>query len=160
MFKDHAKEAVELYTSVIPNSRITKVSDLGPAPDFGHGSSGPMVVLDFELDGQPYTAMDGGPDFKFAEGMSIYVSCETQQEIDDHTAKLISGGGEQGPCGWIKDRFGVSWQIVPTILDSLLADKDPAKAKRALDAMLAMKKLDIAALERAHAGQEMATPRT
>ena len=159
MFKTGAQDAVRLYTSVIPNSRITKTTDLGDAPDFGQGRGPRMVVVDFELDGVPYTAMDGGPDFKFAEGTSIYVRCDTQQEIDDYTAKLIAGGGEQGPCGWLKDRFGLSWQIVPGVLDELLGDKDPAKAKRALDAMLAMQKLDIAALKAAHAGQETAAPR-
>lgn len=160
MFKSGAQEAARLYTSVVPNSRITSVSDLGEGPDFGQGPSPRMVVVDFELDGVPYTAMDGGPDFTFAQGTSIYVNCETQEEIDRYTETLIAGGGAQGPCGWLTDRFGVSWQIVPQVLGKLIGDKDPAKAKRALDAMLKMQKLDIAALKRAHAGQEMATPRT
>ena len=147
MFKDRAEEAVELYTSVVPNSRITNRWHLGDGP------TGPMVGLDFELDGRPYSAMDGGPSFSFAEGMSLWVDCETQEEIDDYSAKLIAGGGEQGPCGWLKDRFGVSWQIVPTVLGELITDKDATKAKRALEAMLGMKKLDIAALKRAHAGE-------
>lgn len=154
MFDKGAEEAVRLYTSVIPNSRITRAADLGEGP------SGAMKTFEFELDGRPYTAMDGGPDFSFSYGISLSVACDTQREIDDYTAKLIAGGGEQGPCGWIKDRWGVSWQIVPRILGDLLADKDREKAKRALDAMLGMQKLDIAALDRAHAGQEAATPRT
>ncbi len=154
MFTSGAEEAVRLYTSVIPNSRITSVSHMGEGP------SGEVSGIEFELDGRPYAAMDGGPSFSFSEGMSLFVTCETQQEIDAYSAKLIAGGGEQGPCGWLKDRFGVSWQIVPRILPDLLGDKDPAKAKRAMDAMLGMKKLDIAALKRAHAGQGVATPRT
>jgi predicted 3-demethylubiquinone-9 3-methyltransferase (glyoxalase superfamily) len=160
MFRSGAEDAVRLYTSVIPNSRITRATDLGDAPDFGQGPGPRMVVLDFELDGVPYTAMDGGSDFHFAQGMSIYVRCDTQAEIDDRTARLLAGGGQQGPCGWLTDRFGVSWQIVPGVLDELLGDKDPVKAKRALDAMLKMQKLDIAELRRAHAGQGTATPRT
>lgn len=160
MFKSGAEEAVRLYTSVIPSSRITSTTDLGPGPDFGQGPGPRMVLLDFELDGVPYTAMDGGPDFEFAQGTSIFVYCDTQTEVDDFTAKLLSGGGQQGPCGWLTDRFGVSWQVVPRVLEELIGDKDPAKAKRALDAMLKMQKLDIAELKRAHAGQVTATPRT
>lgn len=160
MFKSGALEAARLYTSLIPRSRITSSTDLGPGPDFGQGPGPRMVIVDFELDGVPYSAMDGGSDFAFSEGMSILVSCDTQQEIDDYTSGLMAGGGEQGPCGWLKDRFGVSWQIVPRVLDLLLADTDRAKAKRVLDAMLKMQKIDIAALERAHAGQGTATPRT
>lgn len=160
MFKSGAGEAVKLYTSLIPNSRITNTTDLGPGPDFGQGPGPRMVLLDFELDGVPYSAMDGGSDFHFSEGTSIYVRCDTQEEIDDRTARLLADGGQQGPCGWLTDRFGVSWQIVPGVLGELLADPDPGKAKRTLDAMLQMQKIDIAALRRAHAGQGTATPRT
>lgn len=156
-FKDHAEDAAKLYTSVFLNSRITDVSRYGegaPVP------AGTVMSVNFELDGHEFYALNGGPSFTFAEGISLFVSCETQQEIDEYSAKLIAGGGEQGPCGWLKDRFGVSWQIVPAVLGDLLGDKDQAKAKRAMQAMLGMKKLDIAELKRAHAGQEMATPRT
>jgi predicted 3-demethylubiquinone-9 3-methyltransferase (glyoxalase superfamily) len=144
-FNDQAEAAAKLYTSVIPNSRITETT--------------PMTVS-FELDGQRFVALDGGPTFKHEEGFSILVSCETQNEIDDYSAALIAGGGSQGPCGWLKDRFGVSWQIVPRVLGELIGDKDPVKAKRAIDAMLKMRKIDIAELRRAHAGQGTATPRT
>src|SRR5206468_10458241 len=100
-----------------------------------------------------FMILNGGPTFTFAEGMSLFVSCETQQEIDDYSAKLTAGGGEQGPCGWLKDRFGVSWQIVPRVLGEMLGDSDPARSQRTLHAMLGMKKLDIAGLRRAYDGK-------
>jgi predicted 3-demethylubiquinone-9 3-methyltransferase (glyoxalase superfamily) len=106
----------------------------------------------FELDGQRFMALNGGPSFTFAQGISLFVSCETQAEIDDYSAKLTAGSGEQGPCGWLTDRFGVSWQIIPAQLGKWLGDKDPVKARRALHAMLQMKKLDIAQLQQAHDG--------
>lgn len=156
-FNDQAEEAAKLYTSVFPNSRITNVSRYGEG---GPGPKGSVMSINFELDGQEFYALNGGPTFKFEEGISLFVSCESRREIDDYTAKLTVGGGEQGPCGWLKDRFGVSWQIVPRIIGELLGDKDPAKAQRAMQAMLGMKKLDIAELKQAHAGQGAATPRT
>lgn len=149
-YNDQAEDAAKLYTSVFKNSRITDVS---PGPD------GKVMSVSLELDGQEFYALNGGPSFTFAEGISLFVSCETQAEIDDYTAKLIAGGGEQGPCGWVKDRFGVSWQIIPRVLPELIGDEDPAKAQRALQAMLGMKKLDIAELQRAHAGAEPARAR-
>ena len=146
-FNDQAEDAAKLYTSVFKNSRITSISRYGEGAPFPKGTA---MGVSFELDGQEFNGLNGGPSFTFAEGISLFVSCETQKEIDDYTAKLIAGGGEQGSCGWIKDRFGVSWQIVPAVLGALLGDKDPAKAGRAMQAMLKMKKLDIAELERAH----------
>ena len=143
-FNDQAEEAMKLYTSIFKNSRIVSTT---PGPD------GKVMSGEFELEGQRFIALNGGPSFTFAEGISLFVSCETQQEIDDHSAKLIAGGGSQGPCGWLTDRFGVSWQVIPRILGELLGDKDRAKADRAVKAMLAMRKLDIAALERAAAGR-------
>ena len=143
-FNDQAEEAMKLYTSIFKNSRIVSTT---PGPD------GKVMSGEFELEGQRFIALNGGPSFTFAEGISLFVSCETQREIDDHSAKLIAGGGSQGPCGWLTDRFGVSWQVIPRILGELLGDKDRAKADRAVKAMLAMKKLDIAALERAAAGR-------
>ena len=143
-FKDQAEEAMKLYTSIFKNSRIVSTM---PGPD------GKVMTGEFELDGQRFMALNGGPSFKFEQGISLFVSCDTQQEIDDYSAKLIAGGGSQGPCGWLTDEFGVSWQIIPRILGELLGDKDRAKADRAMKAMLGMKKLDIAGLERAHEGR-------
>lgn len=156
-YTDKAEEAAALYTSVFENSRITEVSRYGEGAPFPAGTA---MSVSFVLDGREFMALNGGPSFTFSDGISLFVGCETQQQIDDYAAKLTAGGGEQGPCGWLKDRFGVSWQIVPNILGTLLGDRDAAKAQRALTAMLGMKKLDIAELKRAHAGQGTATPRT
>ena len=145
-YNTEAQDAAKLYTSVFKNSKIISTSRYGdgaPAP------KGSVMSVIFELDGQRFHALNGGPSFKFAEGISLFVDCETQAEIDDYTAKLIANGGEQGPCGWIKDRFGVSWQVVPRVLGQLLGDKDQAKAGRVLQAMLKMKKLDIETLQQA-----------
>ncbi len=142
-----AEEAVKLYTSVFKNSRIVSTSrygDAGPMP------KGTLMSANFEIDGQEFIALNGGPSFTFSEGISLFVGCETQQEIDDLCEKLTAGGGEQGPCGWLKDPFGVSWQIVPTVLGKMLGDKDAAKAGRVMQAMLQMKKIDIAGLRRAY----------
>jgi predicted 3-demethylubiquinone-9 3-methyltransferase (glyoxalase superfamily) len=141
-FADRAEEAVKLYTSVFANSRIVSESRAG----------GALISATFELDGQRYIALNGGPSFSFAQGISLFVSCETQKEIDTYWEKLTAGGGEPGRCGWLKDPFGLSWQIVPSILGSLLGDPDRNKSNRALQAMLQMTKLDIRALEQAHQG--------
>jgi predicted 3-demethylubiquinone-9 3-methyltransferase (glyoxalase superfamily) len=143
-FNDQAGDAMTLYTSIFKRSRIVSTT---PGPD------GKVMTGEFELEGQPFIALNGGPTFTFAEGISLFVTCETQREIDDYSAKLIAGGGSQGPCGWVKDRFGVSWQIVPRILAELLRDPDRARADRALKAMLGMKKLDIEGLQRAAEGR-------
>ena len=146
-FDTQAEEAAEFYTSVFPSSRITDVSRYGSA---GPGREGSVMTVTFELDGQQFTALNGGPEFTFNEAISFSVSCETQAEVDDYWSKL-SDGGEEGPCGWLKDRFGVSWQIVPTALPRLLGDPDREKSQRVMAAMLQMKKIEIDELERAAA---------
>jgi RNA polymerase sigma-70 factor (ECF subfamily) len=148
-YNDGAEDAANLYVSTFKNSRITHISrypDVDVAP-----KKGGVMTVELELDGQRFILLNGGPHFQFSEGISLSVECETQQEVDTYTEKLIAGGGSQGPCGWLKDRFGVSWQINPRILGQLLADPDAAKAKRVMEAMLKMTKIDIAALERAAA---------
>src|SRR5438067_8472536 len=150
-FNGTAEEAVKLYTSVFKNSRV--ISTQRYAADAPDRKKGEFMTAEIELDGQSFMVLNGGPSFQFSDGISLFVSCDSQQEIDDYCAKLTAGGGEQGACGWLKDRFGVSWQIVPRVLSELLGDKDPAKSQRTLQAMLQMKKLDIAALRRAYEGK-------
>ena len=147
-FDSQAEEAAELYTSVFPNSKIRHVSRWGEA---GPGEPGSVMTVEFELDGQPVTALNGGPEFAFTEAFSFQVSCETQEDVDRYWSAL-SDGGEEGPCGWLKDRYGLSWQIVPTALLRLIGDPDPERAQRAFAAMMKMGKLDIAELERAADG--------
>lgn len=153
-YDDQAEEAARLYTAVFPNSRITKVLRYGEAGHEVHGRpAGSVMTVSFELDGQPFTALNGGPLFRFNEAVSFQILCETQAEIDHYWAKLSEGGDARAQqCGWLKDRFGVSWQVTPRVLIDMLADPDPVKSQRAMQALLAMKKLDIAALEKAHAG--------
>jgi len=147
---DHqAEEAAKLYTSVFKSSKITNTTRYGEGAPFPKGT---VLTVEFELDGQPFIALNGGPHFKFSEAVSLSVDCQTQAEIDEYTEKLIAGGGKQGPCGWITDRFGLSWQINPSILGKMLGDKDPAKAARVMQAMLQMHKLDIAKLKQAYEG--------
>ena len=146
-FDTEGEEAARFYTSVFPRSTIgemTRYGSAGPRPE------GMVMTVSFELDGQRFTALNGGPDFTFNESISFEVSCESQEEVDAFWSKL-SDGGEEGPCGWLKDRFGVSWQIVPTRLPELLADPDPEKSQRVMQAMLGMKKIEIDELERAAA---------
>ncbi len=145
-FDGQAEEAANLYVSVFKNSKITDVQRYGEA---GPGVPGSVMVIGFELDGQEFTALNGGPEFKFNESVSFYVNCETQEEVDQLWQKLIEGGGEPGQCGWLKDRFGLSWQIVPTRLPELLQHPDPAKANRVMQAMLQMSKIDTRVLEEA-----------
>lgn len=154
-FDDQAEQAAEYYTSIFPNSRILAISRFGEAGQEIHGRPpGSVMTVEFELDGQRFTALNGGPVFTFNEAVSLIVNCETQDEIDYYWDKLTAGGDAAAQqCGWLKDKFGVSWQVVPTALDRMMTDPDPAKAARATEAMLAMKKLDIAALERAFEGQ-------
>ena len=144
-FDTEGEEAANFYTSVFPNSKIVHVSRYGEA---GPRPEGTAMVVSFELDGQKFTALNGGPDFTFNEAISFQVSCETQEEVDAFWNKL-SEGGEEGPCGWLKDKFGVSWQIIPTALPRLLGDPDREKSQRVMQAMLQMKKIEIAELERA-----------
>ncbi len=144
-----AERAAELYVSIFPNSKIVKTTRYGEA---GPGPAGSVMTVEFELDGQEFVALNGGPHFKFTEAVSLAVACETQEEVDRYSAELTSDGGAVGPCGWVTDRFGLSWQVNPSILSEMLADPDPARAARVFEAVLGMKKIDIAALERAYAG--------
>ena len=144
-FDTEGEAAANFYTSVFPNSRIIEVTHYGEA---GPRPAGTVMTVEFELDGSRFTALNGGPEFTFDEAISFQVSCENQDEVDEFWSRL-SEGGEEGPCGWLKDRYGVSWQIVPTRLIELVNDQDPEKAQRAMGAMLEMKKIDIAAVEQA-----------
>jgi predicted 3-demethylubiquinone-9 3-methyltransferase (glyoxalase superfamily) len=150
-FDTDAEPAAELYTSVFPNSRIVEVTHYGSA---GPRPEGMVMTVSFELDGQKVVALNGGQDFRLTEAFSFAVSCETQDEVDSYW-EALSEGGEKGPCGWLKDKFGLSWQIVPTALPRLLADPDTQKAQRVMAAMLEMKKIDIEALERAAEGVQV-----
>ncbi len=152
-FDDQAEEAASFYTAIFPNSKLTRVSRYTEAGKELHGKEpGSAMAVAFELDGQPFTALNGGPMFRFSEAISFQVHCETQQQIDHYWEKLSQGGDESArQCGWLKDKFGVSWQIVPQILEELL-QKDAQTSQRVINALLQMKKLDIEALKRAHAG--------
>jgi predicted 3-demethylubiquinone-9 3-methyltransferase (glyoxalase superfamily) len=149
-FDKEAEEAANFYVSVFPNSKIGSVARYGEA---GPGEAATVMTVEFELDGQRFVALNGGPQYKFTEAVSFVINCETQDEVDDYWEKL-SEGGEQGPCGWLKDRYGLSWQVVPTVLPELLTDPDPEKAQRVMTAMLQMRKLEIEPLRRAYAGDE------
>ena len=146
-FDTEAEEAANFYTSVFPNSKIGEITRYGSA---GPRPEGMVLTVGFELDGQEFVALNGGSDFTFNEAVSFLVSCEDQEEVDRYWATL-SEGGEEGPCGWLKDRFGVSWQIVPSVLPELLADPDRERSQRVMQAMLNMKKIEIEELERAAA---------
>jgi predicted 3-demethylubiquinone-9 3-methyltransferase (glyoxalase superfamily) len=148
-FNTQAEEAATLYTSIFKDSKILTVSRYGEA---GPGPKGSAMTVSFQLEGQQFLALNGGPHFKFTEAISLLVNCESQQEVDELWSKLTADGGSESQCGWLKDRFGLSWQIVPTALGRMMSDPDPQKAKRTVEAMLQMKKLDIAALERAYRG--------
>ncbi len=146
-FDTEGKQAAEFYTSVFPNSRILEVTRYGEA---GPREAGMVMTVTFELDGYEFTALNGGPDFTFSEAISFQVLCEDQDEVDRYWHTL-SEGGEEGPCGWLKDRFGLSWQIIPRRLPELLADPDQERAQRVMRVMLEMKKIEITELERAAA---------
>lgn len=146
-FDNNAEEAVNYYVSIFKNSKINSVTRYG---DAGPGQPGTVLTIAFELDGLEFVALNGGPHFKFTEAISLYVNCTTQAEVDELWAKL-SAGGEEQQCGWLKDKYGLSWQIIPHTLIDLMQDKDPAKAQRVTEAMLKMVKIDIAALQRAYA---------
>jgi predicted 3-demethylubiquinone-9 3-methyltransferase (glyoxalase superfamily) len=146
-FDTEAEEAATFYTSVFPNSGVREIARYGEA---GSRPEGMVMTVAFELDGQPFTALNGGPEFTFSEAISFQVSCESQEEVDRYW-ETLSEGGEEGPCGWLKDRFGVSWQIVPTALPRLLGDPDRERSQRVMQAMLGMKKIEIGELERAAA---------
>lgn len=149
-FDTEAEEAAELYTSIFKNSRILSVARFPEAAP-REREPGAVMTVEFELDGQRFIAINGGPEFTFNEAVSLQIGCETQGEIDYYWEQL-SEGGEEGPCGWLKDRFGLSWQVTPTEMKELFADSDPARAERAMQAMLGMGKLDIAALRSAADG--------
>lgn len=140
-FDGKAEEAAHYYTSVFKNSKIHDVSRKG---------DGSVLVVNFEVEGHQFIGLNGGPEFSFTEAISISVSCESQQEVDE-LWETLTEGGEEGPCGWLKDKYGLSWQIVPTALPTLLSDPDPAKAQRVMEAMMSMKKIDVRLLEEAHA---------
>jgi predicted 3-demethylubiquinone-9 3-methyltransferase (glyoxalase superfamily) len=148
-FDDQAEEAVAFYLSVFKTATAGPVSRYG---DAGPGPKGQVMVASFEIDGVTFHALNGGPLYKFTEAVSFQISCKDQADVDWYWRRLTEGGGEPGPCGWLKDRFGLSWQVVPAVLPQLIGNPDPAKARRVTEAMLRMGKLDIAELEAAAAG--------
>ena len=148
-FDNEAEEAANFYISVFENSRIVDVSRYTEA---GPGEPGSIMVVEFELDGQRFVGINGGPQFKFDEAVSFQIHCETQDEVDYYWEKLLADGGEESQCGWLKDRYGLSWQVTPTGMAELFADDDKERANRAMEAMLKMKKLDIEELRRAADG--------
>jgi predicted 3-demethylubiquinone-9 3-methyltransferase (glyoxalase superfamily) len=150
-FDGQAEEAAAFYTAIFPNSRIDRV--MRAAADTPSGKKGDVLTVDFTLDGEPFNGLNGGPEFHFSESISFIVDCADQGEVDRYWDALVADGGEHGPCGWLKDRFGVSWQIVPKRLYELLDSPDPAANERAMQAMLQMGKLNVVELERAHAGE-------
>ena len=155
-FDNNAEPAAEFYVSIFKNSKILNVSRYG---DAGPGPKGSVMVVNFQLAGQEFIALNGGPPFKFSEAFSLVVNCENQKEVDEYWSKLTSGGGQESQCGWLKDKFGFSWQVVPAELGKLMSAKDPARASRVMQALLQMKKLDIAKLQRAADGKEPAFSR-
>lgn len=158
-FDDQAEEAAKFYVSVFENSRITSTTHYSSAGKEVHGRpAGSVMTVDFELDGASFTALNGGPHFQFNEAVSLQVFCESQQEIDYYWEKLAAGGDPKAQvCGWLKDRFGLSWQVVPTGMETMLASPESAGAKRAMEAFLKMKKVDLAELEEAFAGKARVT---
>ena len=148
-FDNQAEEAARFYTSIFKNSKIKNITHYGDAAAQASGRpKGSVMTVDFEIEGQDFVGLNGGPQFKFSEATSFVVSCRTQKEIDELWAKLTAGGGEPGPCGWLKDRFGLSWQVVPAVLSKLM-ERGPKRAERVMAALMKMGKLDIATLERA-----------
>ncbi len=156
-FDGNAEEAAQLYTSLIPGSRIVSVNR-SPA-DNPSGEKGSVLTVEFTLGGRSFTGLNGGPDFKFNEAVSLSIDCDDQAEVDRYWDALLADGGEESYCGWLKDRFGLSWQVVPRRLSELLTSADGGAAERAMQAMLKMRKLDIATLERAAAGEPAGSPR-
>ncbi len=152
-FDDKAEEAAAFYTAIFKNSKIVNVARYGDAGAQVTGKSkGTVMTVAFQLDGQEFVALNGGPQFKFTEAISLVVNCQTQEEVDEFWKKL-SDGGREVQCGWLKDKYGLSWQIVPTILSEMLNDPDPKKAERVMKAMLQMKKIDIKGLKQAYEQQ-------
>jgi predicted 3-demethylubiquinone-9 3-methyltransferase (glyoxalase superfamily) len=149
-FDTEAEEAAEFYCSVFPNSKITSVSHY---TEGSPGEPGTVMTVSWELDGNPFVGINGGPQFQFSEALSLEIRCADQDEVDHYWEKLIDGGGSEGQCGWLKDRYGVSWQVVPGGMEEVFADPDPKRAERAMQAMLQMTKLDVGALRRAADGE-------
>jgi predicted 3-demethylubiquinone-9 3-methyltransferase (glyoxalase superfamily) len=152
-FDTEAEEAAEFYCSIFPNSNILKVSRF---PEGGPREAGMVMTVDFELNGNRFTGINGGPEFKFDEAVSFLITCEGQDEVDHYWEKLTADGGQESMCGWVKDKYGVSWQVIPAGMEELFDDADPERAQRAMEAMLEMRKLDIAALQAAADGVEVA----
>lgn len=150
-FDRQAEEAATFYASILPDSSVNRV-DRAPA-DYPSGKAGDVITVDFTLMGRPFQGLNGGPEFSFSEAVSFVIPCEDQAEVDRYWEALLAGGGQESQCGWLKDRFGVSWQIVPTRLGELFGGPDRDGARRAMEAMLGMQKLDIAALEAAYEGR-------
>ena len=146
-FDNNAEEAMNFYVSIFKNSKILDVVRYG---DAGPGPKETVMCGTFQLEGQEFMALNGGPQFKFTEAISLFVNCETQEEVDDLWKKLIAGGGAPSQCGWLKDKFGLSWQIIPSVLLKMVADKDAEKSKRVMEAMLQMSKIDINRLKQAY----------
>jgi predicted 3-demethylubiquinone-9 3-methyltransferase (glyoxalase superfamily) len=149
-FDSNAEEASNFYVSIFKNSKVLKVSRYGEG---GPGPAGSVMIVNFQIEGQEFIALNGGPHFKFTEAISFSINCQTQEEVDYYWNRLIAGGGQESQCGWLKDKFGLSWQVVPTILGELLADKDAKKSQRVMQAMLKMKKIEIPELKRAAVGE-------
>jgi predicted 3-demethylubiquinone-9 3-methyltransferase (glyoxalase superfamily) len=145
-FKNQAEEAMDLYISVFPDSKILSTTRYG---EDGPGPRGALVTASFQLSGQDFMALNGGPSFAFSDGISLFVNCDTQEEVDELWERL-SAGGEKGPCGWLKDKFGVSWQVIPRVLGEMLNNPDPEKSRPVMNAMLQMSKIDIRALKEAY----------
>jgi predicted 3-demethylubiquinone-9 3-methyltransferase (glyoxalase superfamily) len=148
-FDSQAEEAANFYVSVFDNSKIVRTARSG---DAGPGPKGSVLTVEFDLDGERFTALNGGPMFKFTEAVSFVVHCKDQADVDKYWSALSGNGGQESQCGWLKDKYGLSWQIVPDILPKLLTNADPGKAGRAMQAMMQMKKIDVATLEKAAAG--------
>jgi len=153
-FDHQAEEAAKFYTSVFKNSKVGKILryDEAAAQAAG-GAAGSVLTIEFEIEGQKFTALNGGPQFKFNESVSFVVNCKTQEEVDYFWEKLTAGGGQESECGWLKDKFGLSWQVTPTVLIDMLNDKDPKKAGRVMKAMMQMQKIEINKLKAAYAGK-------
>src|SRR5262249_846811 len=153
-FDTEAEEAANFYVSIFKNSRIGRISRYGKEGYEIHGKkAGSVMVVEFEIEGQPFVALNGGPPFKFHEAISFPVPSETQEEVDYFWSRLTAGGGSEGPCGWVKDKYGLAWQVVPTVLPQMLMDPDPAKSQRVTKAFLQMKKFDVAKLKQAYEGK-------
>lgn len=153
-FDHEAEEAASFYVSIFENSRIGRISRYTEAGHEIHGKpEGSVLTVAFTLDGHAFTALNGGPRFKLSEAISLQVMCDTQEEVDYYWSRLTADGGREGPCGWLTDRFGLSWQVVPTLLEDMLTDADPDKVNRVMSAIFEMEKIDIAAVQRAYAGE-------